>query len=120
MAAAVAEMFHRLSRSFWTMNARSALALKSCSEPGTSGAMSIEGTLAGVGSAAVLGFAAWALGLVNRQEVGVVVAAATAGSLVESALGATLEHRGVVNNDVLNFVNTGVAAFVAVKLAQSL
>lgn len=88
--------------------------------PGTSGAMSIEGTLAGVGSAAVLALAAWALGLVSLEEVGVVVAAATAGSLVESALGATLEHRGVVNNDVLNFVNTGVAAFVAVKLAQSL
>ena len=54
------------------------------------------------------------------RRSGVVVVAATAGALVESALGATLEHRGVVNNDVLNFVNTGVAAFVAVKLAQSL
>jgi len=37
---------------------------------------------------------------------------------VESALGATLEHRGVLNNDVLNFINTGVAVFVAVELWQ--
>ena len=51
---------------------------------------------------------------------GVVVVAATAGALIESALGATLEERGVVNNDVLNFINTGIAAFVAVTMAQSL
>jgi len=88
--------------------------------PGTSGAMSIEGTLAGVGSAALLALAAWGLGLVELSDVWVVVAAATVGSLVESALGATLEERGVVNNDVLNFINTSVAAFVAIKVAQSL
>lgn len=88
--------------------------------PGTSGAMSLEGTLAGVSSAALLALVAFALGLITLPEVAVVVAAATAGALIESALGATLEHRGVVNNDVLNFVNTGVAALVAIKLAQSL
>lgn len=88
--------------------------------PGTSGAMSLEGTLAGVVSAALLALAAYALGLVTLSGVWVVVAAATAGALVESILGATLEERGVVNNDVLNFINTSVAAFVAIKLAQSL
>jgi uncharacterized protein (TIGR00297 family) len=88
--------------------------------PGTSGAMSLEGTLAGVASAAALAFAAWGLGLVTLPHAGVVVVAASAGALVESALGATLEARGVVNNDVLNFINTGIAAFVAVTMAQSL
>lgn len=88
--------------------------------PGTSGAMSLEGTLAGVGSATLLALAAAALGLVMFSEVWVVVAAATIAALVESALGATLEERRVVNNDVLNFINTSVAAFVAIKLAQSL
>ena len=88
--------------------------------PGTSGAMSIEGTLAGVASAALLALAAWGLGLVELSDVWVVVAAATVGALVESVLGATLEERGVVNNDVLNFINTSVAAFVAIKVAQSL
>lgn len=86
--------------------------------PGTSGAMSLEGTAAGVGSAALLALAACALGLIPLDLVLVVIAAATVGALVESALGATLEHRGVVNNDVLNFINTGVAAFVAILLAQ--
>ena len=88
--------------------------------PGTSGAMSLEGTLAGLGSAALLALAAWGLGLVTLSGVWVVVGAATVGALVESALGATLEERGVVNNDVLNFINTAVAAFVAITLAQSL
>ncbi len=82
--------------------------------------MSLEGTLAGLGSAVLLTLAAWGLGLVTLSSVWVVVAAATVGALVESALGATLEERGVLNNDVLNFINTSVAAFVAIKLAQSL
>jgi uncharacterized membrane protein len=47
-----------------------------------------------------------------------VVIAATAGSLVESALGATLEPRRILNNDILNFINTAVAAGVAVELAR--
>jgi uncharacterized membrane protein len=82
--------------------------------------MSLEGTLAGIGSAAALAFTAWALALITLPQVGVVVVAASVGALIESALGATLEGRGVVNNDVLNFINTGTAAFVAVTLAQSL
>jgi uncharacterized membrane protein len=45
-----------------------------------------------------------------------VVDAATAGALVESALGATLEEPGILNNDMLNFVNTAVAAAVALAL----
>jgi len=88
--------------------------------PGTSGAMSVEGTAAGIGSAALLALAAFALGLITLPLTLVVVAAATAGALVESLLAATLEHRRVVNNDVLNFLNTGAAAFVAIKLAQML
>jgi uncharacterized protein (TIGR00297 family) len=88
--------------------------------PGTDGAMSLEGTLAGIGSAALLALAAFALGLITLPLTLVVVAAATAGALVESALAAILEHRGVVNNDVLNVVNTAVAAFAAIKLGQLL
>jgi uncharacterized membrane protein len=45
-----------------------------------------------------------------------VVAGATAGALLESVLGATLEPPGIVNNDVLNFINTAVAAYVAIKI----
>jgi uncharacterized membrane protein len=44
-------------------------------------------------------------------------AGATVGSFVESLLGATLEGPGIVNNDLLNFLNTAVAAVVALALA---
>lgn len=81
--------------------------------PGTSGALSIEGTAAGVGGAALLGAAAVALGLVSRETWLPIVAAASLASLVESGLGATLERDGTLNNDALNFVNTGVSAFAA-------
>ena len=45
-----------------------------------------------------------------------VVAGATIGAFAESALGATLEPSGVLNNDVLNFLNTAIAAAAAVLL----
>jgi uncharacterized protein (TIGR00297 family) len=86
--------------------------------PGTPGAMSLEGTLAGILGAAILGGLGSALGLVPWTLVPLVILAATIGALVESLLGATLEPRGILNNDILNFVNTAVAAIVAVELAR--
>ncbi|HZT75076.1 MAG TPA: DUF92 domain-containing protein [Vicinamibacterales bacterium] len=85
--------------------------------PGTPGAVSLEGTLAGLASAAVLAAIAIALGLVGGRMIVAVIVAATAGALVESALGATLEGPGILNNDMLNFINTGVAAVTVLWLA---
>ena len=84
---------------------------------GTSGAMSLEGTAAGIVSALALAALGTALGLVPASAIGIIVVAATAGAVVESALGATLEAPGILNNDMLNFVNTAVAAVVAVAIA---
>ena len=47
-----------------------------------------------------------------------VVIGATIGSFAESAMGATLEGAGFVNNDVLNFLNTAIAAAAALALAK--
>ncbi len=88
--------------------------------PGTSGAISAEGTAAGVIAALALAALASALGIVPFSTVPIIVVAATVGSLVESVLGATLEGPGIVNNDVLNFVNTATAAGVAVALIEAL
>ncbi len=85
--------------------------------PGTPGAMSIEGTVAGVASAAVLAWIAQALGLIGSQALLAVVVAATAGAAVESLLGATLEPAGILNNDMLNFINTAAAALAVLWLA---
>ena len=86
-------------------------------KPGTSGAMSLEGTAAGIVAAFALAAIAVKLGLIAGGMMVAVVVAATAGALVESVLGATLEAPGILNNDMLNFINTAVAATVVLALA---
>jgi len=85
--------------------------------PGTPGAMSLEGTVAGIVSAALLAELAVAIGLAGRHAVVPIVIAATVGAAVESLLGATLERPGILNNDMLNFINTAVAALTVLWLA---
>jgi uncharacterized protein (TIGR00297 family) len=85
--------------------------------PGTPGAMSMEGTAAGVVAALGLASIGAAFGLTVSSTVIAVVIGATVGALVESALGATLEAPGILNNDMLNFINTAVAAAVTLALA---
>jgi uncharacterized membrane protein len=69
--------------------------------------------LAGAASAAALPTLGAAVGLVPANAVWIVVVGATVGAFVESALAATLEARGIVNNHVLNFINTVVAVAAA-------
>jgi uncharacterized protein (TIGR00297 family) len=88
--------------------------------PGTPGALSLEGTAAGIAAAAVLALVAVYAGVVPRAFLLVIIIAATAGSLIESALGATLEAPRVLNNDLLNFINTASAAAIALLLASRL
>jgi uncharacterized protein (TIGR00297 family) len=88
--------------------------------PGTPGAISLEGTAAGLVCACALGTIGAALGLVPRSTLAGIVAGATLGAFAESALSATLEHRGILNNDVLNFLNTGIAAVSAIYFVRLL
>jgi uncharacterized protein (TIGR00297 family) len=84
--------------------------------PGTSGAMSLEGTAAGLVGAAALAALAASLQIVPGTALVPIVAGSTIGALVESLLAATLEAPGILNNDALNFINTAVAAYAAVSL----
>lgn len=88
--------------------------------PGTPGAVSLAGTLAGVAAAALM--ASFAL-LVrvpafDSAMLPLVVIGATAGAFTESLLANWLEPSGVLNNDILNFLNTSTAAVVAVLLLR--
>jgi uncharacterized protein (TIGR00297 family) len=87
--------------------------------PGTSGALSLEGTAAGVAGAIVLAAVAVALGIIPGAALLPVAGGAIVGSFIESGLGAKLESQGVLNNDVLNFINTGAAAFAALIFSGS-
>ena len=86
-------------------------------KPGTPGAMSLEGTTAGVVSAFALAVVALMLGEIAAHMILSVVVGATVGALAESVLAATLEGPGILNNDMLNFINTAVAAAVALAIA---
>jgi len=85
-------------------------------EPGTDGAVSIAGTMLGIASASVVALAgAWALrgGL---EMFWIATAGGVFGLLFDSLLGATLERRGLINNDAVNFLSTASAAALALAL----
>lgn len=85
-------------------------------EPGRDGAISLAGTLAGVGAAAIVaGAGTVALGT-DRTMFAVSCAGGVFGLLFDSLLGATLEERGWLNNDAVNFLSTGSAAAFALGL----
>jgi uncharacterized protein (TIGR00297 family) len=80
---------------------------------GTDGAISRNGTLAGIIAAIIVtGAAAFGLRLTAAQS-GTVILAALAGLFADSLLGATLERRGWLNNDAVNFLSTLAAALLA-------
>ncbi len=93
---------------------------------GTEGAVSVEGTLAGLAASAVLALAALALGLMGGlgwAGSAVVVAAAFTGGMVESYLGASplfSQAAAAVDNEALNFANTLVGALTALALGTVL
>jgi uncharacterized protein (TIGR00297 family) len=85
--------------------------------PGTDGAVSLVGTLAGVVAAGVVSSVCVLGGLLPRQWLAVSAGAAVLGMVADSFLGAWLERRHLVNNDSVNFLSTMIAAFAAFWLA---
>ncbi len=84
---------------------------------GTSGAMSVEGTAAGIAAAFALAGVGVAFGVIPPSALFGIAVAATAGSLIESVLAATFEDAGVLDNDALNLINTASAAMIAMWIA---
>jgi uncharacterized protein (TIGR00297 family) len=88
--------------------------------PGTTGAVSLEGTLAGVVSAVLLALVGAWMALIPMSAVPLVAAAATMASLIEGVIGATIEARGMLTNDVVNFVNSAIGAALAILIWSTL
>jgi uncharacterized protein (TIGR00297 family) len=84
--------------------------------PGTDGAISPVGTLAGVLAACIIGtIGAW--GMQSHLVAGCVISAGGIfGLLFDSLLGATLERKGWLNNDAVNFLSTACAAISTLAL----
>ncbi|HUV71059.1 MAG TPA: DUF92 domain-containing protein [Terracidiphilus sp.] len=85
-------------------------------EPGTDGGVSLAGTLAGMVAAAIVA-AAGTLALKGGSLMfWIGCAGGVFGLLFDSLLGATIEERGWLNNDAVNFLSTGSAAVFALAL----
>jgi uncharacterized protein (TIGR00297 family) len=82
---------------------------------GLDGVVSIEGTLFGIGGSCII---AGINSLVSGWDIDfvLIVLAGTIGNLLDSVLGALLERKGIIGNDVVNFLNTLVAALTILGL----
>lgn len=80
---------------------------------GANGAVSLAGTISGVIGSAVIALvyvlgAGW-----DAQHFLIIIIAGTAGNAADSILGLTLENKGLLGNNAVNFLNTAVGAAVA-------
>jgi uncharacterized protein (TIGR00297 family) len=84
--------------------------------PGTEGAISLEGTLAGLAGAALVAGSGAALSLYGALAAALVTLAGFLGGLLESVIGTVAERRGWLNNDQLNALNTAIGGGLAYAL----
>lgn len=85
---------------------------------GTEGAVSLEGTLAGVVGSTLMAVAGWVTGLTTGVGVVLCLIAAFIATNLESVIGATLqENLPWLTNELVNIVNTTIGAIAAISLA---
>ena len=84
---------------------------------GTEGAVSLEGTAAGVVASIVLAMVAWFSGLISLAEVGICAIAAFGATTIESIIGATIEEKlAWLTHDLVNIINTTIGAVLAIGI----
>ena len=83
---------------------------------GLNGVVSLEGTGMGIAGSMVVALV-YAIGFgIAWSTFMIIVIAGTTGNLFDSVLGASLERKRYLNNDAVNFLNTAIAAVVALIL----
>ncbi|KAJ1383761.1 hypothetical protein SESBI_43111 [Sesbania bispinosa] len=90
---------------------------------GTEGAVSVEGTLAGIIASIVLAFVSCLLGEVGLHEAIICVLASQIANLGESIIGAALQEKEGfqwLNNDAVNIINISMGSIIAILMQQAL
>jgi uncharacterized protein (TIGR00297 family) len=85
--------------------------------PGTDGAVSLIGSVAGIAAAAFVSLVCVLAGLLPWRWLPIAAGAGILGMTADSFLGAGLERRKLINNDMVNFLGTLIAATTAFCLA---
>lgn len=84
---------------------------------GLNGVISFEGTVVGTfGSCIIAAMHSLFFGFTTHFLL--IIIAGTAGNFADSILGATLERKGYLNNNEVNFLNTTIASLIALFLAE--
>lgn len=87
-------------------------------DPGTNGAVSMLGTAVGIVGAAIIGIAAYLLGIMSNPLIAICVSiiSGTVGCFMDSILGAVFENHGFLTNEHVNLIATIVGALVGILL----
>ncbi|SFW64516.1 DUF92 domain-containing protein [Chitinophaga sancti] len=80
-------------------------------EKGLDGVISIEGTLIGAAGAFII-----AMIYMWNRSLWIITVAGVGGNIIDSILGATLERKGIMGNNAVNFLNTLTGALMALLL----
>jgi uncharacterized protein (TIGR00297 family) len=83
---------------------------------GKDGVVSLEGTFIGIVGSSIIALL-YAATHRSPAVIGIITLSGTIGNLVDSILGASLERKGYIGNDMVNFLNTLVAGVLAGGLA---
>lgn len=86
---------------------------------GLNGVVSLEGTLFGVAGSVLIALV-YCIGYGFSAYILIIVLAGTVGNISDSLLGAWFERTGRLTNNMVNFLNTLIAAFFAALLAYAL
>ena len=87
-------------------------------DPGTNGAVSVLGTVIGMAGAAIIGIAAFLLGIIANPVSAIIVSivSGTVGCFMDSILGALFENRNLLTNEHVNLIATIAGAVVGILL----
>ncbi|MFM7191628.1 MAG: TIGR00297 family protein [Microcystaceae cyanobacterium] len=88
---------------------------------GTEGAVSLEGTLAGIVASLIIAVIAWGLAMISPWGIAICAIAALVATNLESVIGATLQARLLwLTNERVNAINTTIGAATAIALGAFL